>query len=114
MKPPAISLLVLLCAVKGAVLGAADRVTFNRQIAPLIFRHCSSCHRPGEAAPFPLLTYDDVRSHAAQIIAVTRRRYMPPWLPEAGYGDFAGESRLTDSQLDSISEWVAQGCPRGD
>ena len=92
---------------------AAEPVTFNKHIAPLIFEYCSPCHRPGEAAPFPLLTYDDARKHAAQIRAVTQRRYMPPWLPEPGYGDFVGERRLTAVQLAFIAEWVKQGAPEG-
>src|SRR5690242_21492414 len=76
-----------------------EAVTFNKHIAPLVYRYCSSCHRPGEAAPFPLLTYGDVRKRAEQIVEVTKRRYMPPWLPGPGYGEFAGERRLTDTQL---------------
>lgn len=96
-------------------LPAGERtITFNKQIAPLIYQNCSSCHRPGEAAPFPLLTYDDVRKHAAQIVAVTQTRYMPPWLPEPGYGEFAGERRLTDDQLRMLAKWVERGCPQGD
>ncbi len=91
----------------------AETVTFNRDIAPLIFQHCSPCHRPAEAAPFPLLTYQDVRKHASQIVAVTARRYMPPWPPEPGYGDFLGERRLTAAQLRLIAEWVDQGSPEG-
>jgi Tfp pilus assembly protein PilF len=96
------------------VLLAAEPVTFNKHIAPLIFQYCSPCHRPGEAAPFSLLTYEDARRHAAQIVAVTERRYMPPWLPEPGYGDFAGERRLTAAQLGLIAEWVKQGGPEGE
>src|SRR5438876_4712920 len=96
------------------LLTASDPVTFNKQIAPLIFQNCSSCHRPGETAPFSLLTYEDVRKRAAQIAAVTQRRYMPPWSPEPGYGDFASERRLTDAQLGLLAEWVKAGCPQGD
>ena len=96
------------------LLTASDPVTFNKQIAPLIFQNCSSCHRPGETAPFSLLTYEDVRKRAAQIVAVTQRRYMPPWSPEPGYGDFASERRLTDAQLGLLAEWVKAGCPQGD
>ena len=96
-----------------APLFAAETVTFNRDIAPLIFHSCSSCHRQGEAAPFPLLTYQQVRNHALQIAAVTARRYMPPWPPEPGYGDFLGERRLTADQIRLIAEWVKQGCPEG-
>jgi Flp pilus assembly protein TadD len=91
----------------------AEPVTFNKHIAPLIFQHCAPCHRPEEAAPFSLLTYQDVRKHASQIVAVTERRYMPPWLPEPGYGEFAGERRLTTDQLQLLAEWVKEGALEG-
>src|ERR1700739_245210 len=63
-------------------LPAAQRVTFNHHIAPLRFLYGAPCHHPGEAGPFPLLTYADAKSHARQIAAVTSKRIMPPWLPE--------------------------------
>src|SRR6266550_3561928 len=56
--------------------------TFARDIAPIIFQHCSGCHRPGQSAPFALLNFADVKKHAADIANVVRRRFMPPWLPE--------------------------------
>jgi Flp pilus assembly protein TadD len=90
----------------------AQSVTFEH-IAPILHEYCAPCHRPGEAAPFPLLTYEDVRKHASQIAAVTARRYMPPWLPDSGYGDFAGERRLTRDQIDLIARWVTSGALRG-
>jgi hypothetical protein len=93
---------------------AAEPVTFNKHVAPLIFQYCSPCHRPGEAAPFPLLTYEEVRSHASQIVAVTERRYMPPWLPDAGFGKFVGERRLTAAQIGLFAEWVKEGSPEGE
>src|SRR3954466_2457199 len=73
---------------------AQDEVTFNRDVAPIIFQNCSTCHRPGEAGPFPLLSYQDVKSHARQIVDVTRTRFMPPWLPAAGGYKFEQERRL--------------------
>ena len=88
---------------------AASPVTFYRNIAPIVYRECAPCHRPGESAPFSLLTYDDVKRRAAQIADVTKRRYMPPWQPEKGYGDFAEERRLSDAQIQLIREWVEQG-----
>jgi Flp pilus assembly protein TadD len=91
----------------------AAPVTFFRDIAPIVHRNCSPCHKPGEAAPFPLLTYQDVKRHARQIADVTRRRYMPPWLPEAGFGAFVEERRLSDAQIRLIDEWVNQGAPAG-
>ncbi len=92
---------------------AAEPVTFHQQIEPIIRQYCAPCHRPGEAGPFPLLSYADVRKRGAQIVAVTERRYMPPWLPEPGFGEFAGERRLSETQLSMIKEWVRQGAPEG-
>jgi len=97
----------------GVALNAAT-VTFTRDIAPIVFAHCASCHRPGEAAPFSLLTYDEVRRRAQLIAVMTRRRSMPPWKPEPGYGEFAGERRLSDRQVDLIQQWVELGTPEGD
>ena len=84
-------------------------VTFNRDIAPIIFNSCASCHRPGEATPFSLLTYEDVKRHARQIAEVTRTRSMPPWLPEPQKLKFADEMRLPAAQIDLIQQWVDQG-----
>ena len=88
-------------------------VTFNRDIAPIVYQHCSACHRPGEAGPFPLLTYQDVKKHGRQIVAVTQTRFMPPWLPEPGELKFADERRLSDQQIATIRAWVDQGMLEG-
>ncbi len=93
-------------------LGASSP-TFNRDIAPIVFSHCATCHRPGEAAPFSLLTYADAQKRATQIAALTSSRFMPPWLPEPGKGDFANERRLSASQIRTIRQWAAQGAPEG-
>ena len=87
--------------------------TFNKDVAPIVFSQCAPCHRPGQAGPFPLLTYAEVRKHAEDIVKVTASRYMPPWLPEHGYGDFVGERRLTDGQIKTIREWEARGALEG-
>ena len=90
------------------------RPTFNKDVAPIIFEHCAVCHRPGESAPFSLLSYRDVKKRAGQIAKVTADRYMPPWLPEPGFGRFVGQRRLSESQVDAIGRWVAQGAVQGD
>lgn len=87
--------------------------TFTKDIAPIVFQNCAPCHRTGESAPFALLTYDDVARRAKQIAQVTRRRYMPPWPPERGYGEFVGERRLTAQQIARIQQWVTEGAPEG-
>ena len=88
-------------------------VTFNQQVAPIVLRHCAPCHRPGEAGPFSLLTYRDVRKRADQIARVTASRYMPPWPPEPGYGSFVGERRLPDDDVALLQRWVREGAPEG-
>ncbi len=106
-------MIALLAAVLLALPLLAEPVTFNRDIAPIVFHSCAPCHRPGEAAPFPLLTYADVKRHASQIVAVTGRRYMPPWPPEPGYGEFEGTRRLSGDQIERIARWVEGGAPEG-
>lgn len=89
-------------------------VTFNKDVAPIIFNNCATCHRPGEVAPFALLDYASVKKHAKEIAELTESRAMPPWKPEPGYGDFMGVRRLTDQQIGVIQQWVKQGKPEGD
>src|SRR6185369_4218077 len=81
-------------------------------VAPIVFQRCAGCHHPGEAAPFSLLSYEDVRKHAPQIVQVTQDRFMPPWLPTAG--DFAGSRRLSDAELQTFARWVKAGTPPGE
>ena len=103
---------VFLTAASAAA--AQPRVTFTRDVAPIVFEHCSPCHRPGEVAPFSLLTYEEVRPHAAAIARVTEARVMPPWKPEPGYGEFVGARRLSDHQIDTIQQWARGGALEGD
>src|SRR3984885_13646340 len=88
--------------------------TFNRDVAPILYKNCSNCHRAGEVAPFALLTYQDAAKRAKQIAAVTQARVMPPWKATPGYGDFSDARRLTDQQLATIRDWAAHGAPEGD
>jgi Tfp pilus assembly protein PilF len=109
-----LSAILPLIARPAPATATAPQVTFNHDIAPIIFHSCSSCHRPGEAAPFSLLMYSDVKKHARQIADVTRSRSMPPWLPEPQELKFADESRLTDAEIQRIADWVEQGAVEGD
>jgi len=126
---PRIRLLLLILLAAGCVAGqvfarpnarqapqtsnSSGQVTFNRDIAPIIFHSCGTCHRPGEAAPFSLLTYSEVKKHARQIADVTRSRSMPPWLPEPQPLKFADEMRLSDEQINLILTWLEQGEAEG-
>jgi tetratricopeptide (TPR) repeat protein/mono/diheme cytochrome c family protein len=87
--------------------------TFSHDIAPIVRQFCAPCHHAGGVGPFPLLRYEEVKKRAAQIVAVTRNRYMPPWLLEPGHGDFADERRLSDEQIRQIADWAAAGEPEG-
>jgi len=86
--------------------------TFAKDIAPLVHAQCAACHRDGEAAPFDLLTYADVKKHAKQIVTVTASRYMPPW--KAVGGEFVGQRHLTDVQVALFKSWHEAGAPEGD
>ncbi len=88
-------------------------VTFS-EVAPILFRYCADCHHPGGSGPFSLLSYAEARKRASQIAAVTATRYMPPWPPEPGYAEIAGERRLTDEQIKTLAEWAVEGAPEGD
>jgi len=92
---------------------AATPPTFAHDIAPIVYAKCAPCHHPGDAAPFSLLSYTDVKKRAAQIAAITQSRYMPPWLPERGYGDFEDNRSLTAAQIATIAAWVRAGAPQG-
>lgn len=87
--------------------------TFYEHVAPLLYKHCSPCHRPGQTAPFPLLGFADAKRHATDIAKVTHDRYMPPWLPQS-QGEFEGERRLTDDQISIFQLWAEKGTPEGD
>src|SRR5262245_12555637 len=83
-------------ANEAATSDAKRTLTFNKDVAPVLFANCTSCHRPGEVAPFPLLTYRDVQKRSELIRDVTSARTMPPWKAVSGFGHFAGERRLND------------------
>ena len=95
------------------ITSAASAATFAHDIAPIVYEKCAECHRPGGVAPFSLLTYEDVKKRAAQIASATGARYMPPWLPERGYGDFINDRSLTAGQIADIAAWVSAGAPEG-
>jgi hypothetical protein len=92
---------------------AAAAPTYNKDIAPILYSQCALCHRPGEVAPFSLLTYRDAAKRAALIAAVTTKGFMPPWKPEAGFGSFQHERRLTSEQISLLDEWAKAGAPEG-
>ncbi|MGA2135780.1 MAG: ascorbate-dependent monooxygenase [Bryobacteraceae bacterium] len=105
--------IILFVSLAAAAANAATP-TFNKDIAPILYQNCATCHRPGEVAPFSLLTYQDAGKRAALIASITEKRVMPPWKAEPGYGTFANERRLSDQQIAMIRQWAKAGAPEGD
>jgi hypothetical protein len=93
--------------------GDSSGPTYARDVAPIIQTHCADCHRPGMAAPFPLLTFSDVGRRARQVALVTEMRLMPPWKPEHGFGDFRDRRGLSPREIQILQEWAAAGAPEG-
>lgn len=90
-----------------------EHPTFSRDIAPIVYQNCVSCHRPNQAAPFSLITYEDVARRARLSSRLIKKGYMPPWKPVAGHGDFLDKKRLTETEIQLFSDWVAAGKPEG-
>jgi mono/diheme cytochrome c family protein len=88
--------------------------TWAHDVAPVIYNHCTTCHHQGGAGPFSLLSYAEAKRWAPQILNVTQSRFMPPWLPEPGYGDFADVRRLPDSDRALLKRWIDTGMALGD
>ena len=109
-------LLTLVLAATLRVAAAQSPVpTFSRDIAPIFFKNCVTCHHPGQNSPFSLMTYADARPWAKAIRERVITRYMPPWKPEEGYGDpFQGARGLQQHEIDMIERWVSGGAPEGD
>jgi hypothetical protein len=87
---------------------------FSKDVAPILYEHCASCHRPGDIAPMPLLTYEQVRPWAKSIREKVALGQMPPWHATQPRGTFLNDRRLTDAEKDTLSRWAKDGAPQGD
>jgi Flp pilus assembly protein TadD len=105
---------LLLAAGCLLLVSTAEAQTFTKDVAPIVFDACVSCHRDGGPGPFPLTTYDDVRRRATQIAQVTRTRYMPPWKVHEDVGQFVGQRLLTAREIGTLTQWAKNGAPEGD
>src|SRR5438128_5074755 len=95
MRPIAAFIVAILAVISVCAAGGDAAPTYNKDIAPILYANCATCHRPGEVAPFSLLTYQDTAKRAKLIADVTSAHVMPPWKAEPGYGDFKDARRLT-------------------
>jgi mono/diheme cytochrome c family protein/peroxiredoxin len=111
---PAVIVLFLNSITAPAADELPAKVTFAEHIAPIVFEQCAGCHRPGQVAPFSLLSYADTRKHAKTMLTAIQDRYMPPWQPEPGHGEFRNERRLTDAQIGLFEKWVKTEMAEGD
>src|SRR5918993_1780724 len=91
----------------------AQTPTFHKEIAPIIQVKCTPCHKPGEAAPFSLITYTDVAKRKSFIKEVINTGYMPPWKPDNGYVHFANDRSLSKAEINIITKWIDGGAPEG-
>jgi hypothetical protein len=89
-------------------------VTFNKQVLPILQKRCQDCHRPGEAAPMSLLTYQSARPWAKAIRQAVLSKKMPPWFADPRYGHFSNDRSLSQVEIDTIVSWVDGGAPEGD
>lgn len=106
------SRIVAFCLALGTALGAPP--AFNADVAPILFDNCMSCHREGEAAPFPLTNYEEAKKRGALIAAVTEARYMPPWHAAEGATKLRDERKLSGAQIATLQAWVEAGMPEGE
>jgi mono/diheme cytochrome c family protein len=92
----------------------SPKVTFTKDIAPIVQQNCQTCHRPGEGTPFSLMTYEDARPWAIDIKRMVQSRQMPPWFEDGHTEKFENNRSLTQAQIDTIVAWVNEGAPKGD
>jgi peroxiredoxin len=104
------------CRITGssAVTTTGEPVTYHGNVASIIQAKCQECHRPGEAGPFPLMTYQHAKSWSAMMREVVAEDVMPPWHAVSAHGHFQNDRRLTKAEKASLLAWIDQACPEGD
>src|ERR1051326_2889547 len=88
--------------------------TFYKDVLPVLQDHCQQCHRPGQIAPMPLITYAQARTNAKAMARVVDSRKMPPWFADPKYGHFANNPSLSSEEIETLIGWAAAGAPSGD
>ena len=111
---------VTVCALGAATLLAQSAAapptggpTFSKDVAPIFYKNCTSCHRPGEIGPMPLVTYQDARPWAKSIAAKVASDAMPPWHADSAHGEFINDRRLSPAEKETILQWLGNGAPDG-
>ena len=102
-----------LFAIPLLAIGLNAATTYNRDVAPILYKHCTGCHRPGEIAPMSLMDYRSARPWAKAIKQSVTVRKMPPWFADARYSHFQNDRSLKQSEIDVISQWADSGAAEG-
>jgi len=103
----------ILLSASAAFPVIAAEVTFHKDIAPILQARCQECHRKGEAAPMPLMTYKDARPWAKAMKSAVLRKTMPPWFADAAHGKFSNDRSLTQTEIDTLTAWADNGAKEG-
>jgi hypothetical protein len=104
----------IFCAFTCSTAGDLPSVTFTKDVAPVLQKNCQGCHRPGEAAPFSLLSYEQARPWAKAMKEAVRLKKMPPWFADPHYGKFSNDRSLAQKDIETIAAWADAGAPQGD
>ena len=120
MKKVRLVLLISACCIAGYVgsnnvFGNSTKasMSFSKDIAPIFYKNCVACHRPGEIAPMSLISYKDVRPWAKSIREKVATREMPPWHLDSHYGKWENDRRLSQKEIDAIVSWIDGGAQEG-
>ena len=105
--------LAFLAVLLPAFCASNKQVTFHKDVVPVLQKRCQECHRPGEAAPMSLLTYQDSRPWAKAIKAAVLAKKMPPWFADPAHGKFSNDRRLTQEEIDVLAGWADGGAKEG-
>src|SRR6478609_8947160 len=116
-QPAVVALAALVAVAFARQTGPTPRhaaPTFSKDVAPVIYRNCASCHHPGGLGPFSLVDYDSAKAQTDKIEDAVSTGYMPPWHAEGPHGVFRNDRRLSDADKRIILDWIAGGAQRGD
>jgi hypothetical protein len=109
--------LVIAALLTASFLAASAQeksTTFYKNVVPILQNHCQVCHRTGEIAPMPLVTYDDVKPWVAAMKTAVQSKQMPPWFADPRYGKFSNDPSLSNAEIATIVKWADAHAPAGD
>src|SRR6266498_556267 len=110
----AVGLFAVVASVQtGAQTPSAAGPTFSKDVAPILYKSCTNCHRPGEIAPMSLLTFTDARPWAKSIATQVAKGAMPPWHADPSHNEFLNDRRISESEKKTLIAWVNAGAPEG-